>query len=167
LLDIQLPGLDGFAVADFLATRVPAPPPLPDFSRNVSWAGVVLWPVGTVLGLASERVRYGWDSFSSWIPDLVVGLVFIGCRVHARSRNTGTSVLLSAIGLTWFLANFWSDALFIHRGLLVHVLVTYPGWRVRSRLDLAAVTGGYAAAVVLPVWRGENTDRRLCVLFNG
>jgi signal transduction histidine kinase len=119
------------------------------------WARVVLWPVGAAMGLASERAAYGWDSFSSWIPDLIVGLVFTGCGIHALARNRGTAVLLSITGLTWFLANFWNDALFVHRGLLVHLLVAYPGWRVRSRLDLLAVSGGYAAAVFLPVWRSE------------
>lgn len=119
------------------------------------WARVALWPVGAVLGLASERAAYGWDSFSSWIPDLIVGLVFTGCGVHALARNRGSAILLSTTGLTWFLANLWTDALFVHRGLLVHLLVAYPGWRVRSRLDFLAVGGGYAAVVFLPVWRSE------------
>ena len=95
------------------------------------WAGAVLWPAGVVVGLASERVAYGWDAFSRWIPDLVVGLVFIGCGAHVVRRDRGTAVLLAATGFSWFLANFWTDALFFHRGLLVHLLVSYPGWRAR------------------------------------
>ena len=125
-------------------------------SRRVDrWAGVVLWPVGVVVGLASERVAYGWDSFSSWLPDLVVGLVFIGCGVHALRRNRGTALLMAATAFSWFLANFWTDAVFVHRAVVVHLLVAYPGWRARSRLDLAALIGGYAAAVFEPVWRSE------------
>ena len=118
---------------------------------------MVLWPAGVVLGLASERAAFGWDDFSGWIPDLAVGLVFIGCGVQAMARGRGTAVLLVAVGFTWFLANFWIDALFIHRGLLVHLLVTYPGWRPRSRLDVVAVTVGYTAAVFVPVWRNDST----------
>jgi hypothetical protein len=42
-----------------------------------------LWPVGVVVGLVSERSAFGWDDFTRWIPDLVVGLVFVGCGAHA------------------------------------------------------------------------------------
>ena len=129
----------------------------PAFSTRGSdaWAGVVLWPAGVVIGLASEWAAFGWDDLSGWIPDLVVGVVFIGCGVQAMARDRGTAVLLAAVGFTWFLANFWIDAVFLHRGLLVHLLVTYPGWRARSRLDVVAATAGYAAAVFVPVWRSD------------
>lgn len=130
-----------------------------------AWAGVVVWSAGVVIGLASERAAFGWDDFSGWIPDLVVGLVFIGCGVQAMARDRGTAVLLAAAGFTWFLANFWIDALFLHRGLLVHLVVTYPGWRARSRLEVVVVTVGYVAAVFVPVWRSEPTAIVLaCVL---
>ena len=68
-------------------------------------------------------------------------------RARRCPRNRGTAVLLAATGFTWFLANFWTDALFVHRGLLVHLLVAYPGWRPRSRLQLGAVAVGYVAAL--------------------
>lgn len=131
----------------------------PAFSSRGSdaWAGVVLWPAVVVIALASEWAAFGWDDFSSWIPDLVVGLVFIGCGLQAMTRDRGTAVLLAAVGFSWFLANFWIDAVFLHRGLLVHLLVTYPGWRARSRLDVVAATVGYVAAVFVPVWRSEPT----------
>lgn len=118
-------------------------------------SGLILWPAGIVAGLASERAAFGWDGFARWIPDLVVGLVFVGCGVHAMPRNRGTGMLLASAGFTWFLANFWSDALFLHRGVLVHLLVGYPGWRPRSHLAVVAVAVGYVAALVLPVWRSE------------
>ena len=117
--------------------------------------GLILWPAGIVAGLASERAAFGWDGFGRWIPDLVVGLVFVGCGVHAMARNRGTGVLLASAGFTWFLANFWSDALFLHRGVLVHLLVGYPGGRPRSHLEAVAVAVGYVAALVVPVWRSE------------
>jgi signal transduction histidine kinase len=119
------------------------------------WAGVVLWPAGIVIGLASERAAFGWDDFSRWLPDLVVGLVFIGCGVQAMSRSRATAVLLEGVGFSWFLANVWTNALFLHRGLLVQLVVAYPGWRPRSRLDLAAVVAGYVAVSLVPVWRSE------------
>jgi signal transduction histidine kinase len=114
-----------------------------------------LWSVGVVVGLASERLAFGWDDFTRWIPDLVVGLVFVGCGAHAVSRNRGTAMLLAAVGFSWFAANVWPEASFVHRGVLVHLLVAYPGWRPRSPGDVIAVAVGYVAAVVLPVWQSE------------
>ena len=43
----------------------------------------------------------------------------------------------------------------MHRGVLVHLLVAYPGWRPRSPGDVVAVAVGYLAAVVVPVWQNE------------
>jgi signal transduction histidine kinase len=114
-----------------------------------------LWSVGVVVGLASERSAFGWDDLTRWIPDLVVGLVFVGCGAHAVSRSRGTAMLLVAVGLSWFAANVWPEAAFVHRGVLVHLLVAYPGWRPRSPVDVVAVAVGYVTALVLPVWQSE------------
>lgn len=141
----------------------------PDFSIRTreAWAGVVLWSAGVLIGLASEWVAFGWDDLSRWISDFVVGLVLIGCAAWAVARNRGTAALLAATGFAWFLANFWADALFVHRGVLVHLLVTFPGWRVRSRLDAVAVTLGYVAAALVPVWRNEPAAVVLTVSLMG
>ena len=58
LLDIQLPGLDGFAVADHLATRIPAPTVVLTSSRDaVTYGGrVVRAPVA---GFIPERELSG------------------------------------------------------------------------------------------------------------
>jgi signal transduction histidine kinase len=111
------------------------------------WASIALWPIGVAVGLYSERVRYGWLAESYWIPDLVVGLVFIGCGAQSLVRRRDVAMLLAAVGFCWFLANFWPDALFIYRGVLVHAIVCYPGWRPRSRLDLGVVVAGYCFSV--------------------
>jgi signal transduction histidine kinase len=73
---------------------------------------------------------------------------------------------MAATGFSWFLGNFagvgaapvdWvgAHALYVYRGPLVHLVVTYPSGRLSSRLDRAAVAAGYAAAVVTPVWGSE------------
>jgi signal transduction histidine kinase len=114
-----------------------------------------LWSVGVVVGLASERSAFGWDDLTRWIPDLVVGLVFVGCGAHAVSQSRGTAMLLVAVGFCWFAANVWPEVSFVHRGVLVHLVVAYPGWRPRSPVDVGAVAVGYVAALVLPVWQSE------------
>jgi signal transduction histidine kinase len=108
-----------------------------------------------VFGLASEWVAFGWKDPRSWIPDLIVGLAFVGCGAYAWPRSRATGSLLAATGFAWFLGNFATLALYWHRGPLVQLLVTYPDGRPRSRLDLGAVVFGYAAAVVMPIWGDE------------
>lgn len=124
-------------------------------SQGERAAGAALWSAGVVLGLASERVGFGWDDPRGWVPDLVVGLVFVGSGVYALPRSHATGGLLAATGFAWFCGNFGMAALYWHRGPLVHVVVSYPGGRPRSRLDSVAVVVGYGAAIVTPVWRDE------------
>jgi signal transduction histidine kinase len=73
---------------------------------------------------------------------------------------------MAATGFTWFLWNFtkvdmaalaWaaSQLVYLHRGPLVQLVLTYPSGRASSRLARAAVVVGYAAAVITPVWRSE------------
>jgi signal transduction histidine kinase len=117
------------------------------------------------LGVAAESAAFRWDEPGRWIPDLTVGLAFVafGLLALARRRAPEAGLLLAATGVAWFLGNFWSDLLYLHRGPLVHLVIAYPGWRPRSRLDAAAVAAGYAAAVVTPVWQSEGATIGLAV----
>jgi signal transduction histidine kinase len=73
---------------------------------------------------------------------------------------------MAATGFTWFLGNFasvdselisWAAAaaVYLHRGPLFHLLLTYPSGRATSRLTRGAVVLGYAAAVIPPLWRNN------------
>jgi signal transduction histidine kinase len=112
---------------------------------------------GLAFGLASEAVAFERADVRHWLPDLVVGLICIGAGAYAQPRRPGTGGLLAATGFTWFLGNLAPPLLYLHRGPLVHVLITYPGWKPRSHLELAAIAAGYGAAVLDPVWRSDGT----------
>jgi signal transduction histidine kinase len=118
---------------------------------------LLLWPAGALLGLGAESVSFGWDDPRHWIPDLVTGWTLIACGLVAWSQrpDSRTGPLLAATGLSWFLGNFAGGALYLYRGPLVHLLVTFPSGRPSSRREVAAIAVGYAAAVVAPVWRSE------------
>jgi signal transduction histidine kinase len=118
---------------------------------------LLVLPVAVALGLASEAVAYGWDEPQLWVPDLLVGWLFVACGVVVWSRRQarGTGVLMVAVAAAWFAGGFSSVLLYLHRGPLVHLLVAYPGARPRSRLDRTAVVLGYAAALAWPVWRSD------------
>lgn len=128
---------------------------------------MLLWPAGALLGLAAEWVSFGWEDPRHWIPDLVTGWTLIGCGLVAWSRrgDSRSGPLLAATGFSWFLGNFASGALYLYRGPLVHLLVTYPSGRPSSRREVAAVAVGYAAAVVTAVWRSEVVTIVLAVLL--
>jgi hypothetical protein len=128
----------------------------------------LLLPVAAAFGLAAEWSGYGWGDPGHWVADLAVGWCLIGCGLIASARRpeSRSGVLMSATGFAWFLGNFagvgaavvaWvsAHALFLHRGPLFHLLLTYPGgWRP-SRATGAAIAVFYVAAVITPVWKSE------------
>jgi signal transduction histidine kinase len=129
---------------------------------------VLLWPAGALLGLAAEWVSFGWDDPGHWIPDLITGWTLIACGLvgWARRGDSRSGPLLAATGFLWFIGNFTTAVLYLYRGPLVHLLVTYPSGRATSRPELAAVAVGYAAAAT-PVWRSEVATLVLAVLLVG
>jgi signal transduction histidine kinase len=112
---------------------------------------------GITGGVAVDGWAFGVDQPLLWIPDLGVGVVLIvvGTSVAARARGAG--VLFTAAGLAWFAGTVVPVAAYWHRGVLVHLLVAYPGIRPVSRTGWVLVGAGYTAAVVGPVWGDDAT----------
>lgn len=127
------------------------------FSPDRPWraARLILISAGLAVGVAAEHAAYDWDDPRHWIPDLIVGLVYMVAAIVTLPRRPGVGWLLAATGMAWFAGNFDSALQYVHRGPLVHALVAFVGWRVRTRIELMAVVVGYAAAVVAPIWRHE------------
>ena len=121
-------------------------------------AGLVLFPAGLVVGILAERAAFDWDDPRQWVPDLVVGLTFVGAAVVTVPRYPGSGWLLAATGFGWFLGNFDAALQYVHRGPLVHALVVFVGVRARTRIELVAVVVGYLAAVIAPIWRDDATS---------
>ena len=121
----------------------------------------VIWLVlGAVwVGVLSEAWVYDVDEPQLWLPDLLAGWTLCGSGIlaWATRRAKGVGVLLGAAGITWFLA-LSPPLLFLHRGPLVHLLVTYPGWRPRSRLEATAVTTGYVSAIAPALWANDTVS---------
>jgi hypothetical protein len=113
-----------------------------------------------------------------WAPDLLAGWTMIACGLIGWSRRpqSRSGALLAAAGFAWFAPNYaatevtalaWisAHALYLYRGPLVHLVLTYPTGRAVRRLDRAAVAAGYAVAVITPVWADETATIVLaCVL---
>lgn len=142
------------------------------------WFRLLLCPAGALFGIAAEWMFFDWGEPRYWVPDLLTGWALIACGLVAWSRRpeSRSGPLLTATGFSWFLGNFanagftpvdWlgAHALYVYRGPLVHLLVTYPSGRLVSRLDRAAVAVGYSAALVTPVWRSEIATALLAPLL--
>ncbi len=140
--------------------------------------GLLLWPAGAVLGLVAVWVAYGWAKPLQWIPDLAVGWAFMACGLVAAARrpDSRSGALMVATGFAWFLGNFSSAAvgplawlagngIYLHRGILVHLLLAYPSGRLSSRPARMAVGVGYVAALVAPVWDSETATIALSLLL--
>jgi signal transduction histidine kinase len=126
---------------------------------------LLLLPVGVLVGVAAEAAAFGFGDPLRWVPDLVVGWTFIGCGLLTRGRRPEslTGLLMVATGFTWFFGNFShvdaavvagaaSYAILLHRGPLVHLILSYPEGRLASNASRLTVGAGYAAALVTPVW---------------
>jgi signal transduction histidine kinase len=89
--------------------------------------------------------------------DFAVGVTLIGLGILAwdRRRDSLAGALLAAAGLTWFLGDFADWALYLHRGVLIHLLLSYPRGRLRSRAEYAAVASGYVYAGAYPADRND------------
>ena len=92
--------------------------------------------------------------------DLAVGLLFVVCGlVIWIRRESRAGPLFVAVGVFWFLgtfaasgvsgyADFGAIFLTLHRGPLVHALLSYPSGRLERRLERAAVAVAYVLSVV-------------------
>jgi signal transduction histidine kinase len=123
------------------------------------WRILTLSILGGTLGLVAETAADGLGDPGQWIPDLLVGWTFVagGLAGWWRRPGSGTGPLLAATGYAWFLGSFHGGvlgpiALFaLHRGPLIHCVLSFPSWRPSSRLDRTTVAAGYVAATVTPV----------------
>src|SRR3954453_2258250 len=119
--------------------------PSPRFSAEASvWA---VGAAGVALGIAAESSFYGWSDARHWAADLVTGWCLISCGLIGWwRRGSPSATLLAAGGFAWFLGNFNASALFLHRGLLVAAVLTYPSGRTAGRAERVAVVAVSVAA---------------------
>jgi signal transduction histidine kinase len=139
-----------------------------------------LWPAGAALGILAEQAYFGWGDARHWIPDLVTGWSLIACGLVGWSRRpeSRSGALMAATGFAWFAGNFatvgpgpldWLAAhgLYLYRGPLFHLVLSYPRGRLAGRVERSAVAVGYVAAIVTPASRNGTATIVLASLLVG
>jgi signal transduction histidine kinase len=128
---------------------------------------LLLWPAGAALGVVGELVYFGFGDPGEWLADIAVGWTLIACGLLAWSRRPASrsGALLAATGFGWFAANFSDQALYLHRGPLIHLALSYPNGRLGDRLERTVVAGAYVVALIPEVWRSEKATLVLAGLI--
>jgi signal transduction histidine kinase len=119
---------------------------------------LALLAVGIALGAAAEWLFHASTPGLGLIAaDFVVGIVLIVCGLVAWERRPESrcGLLMLLAGSTWFLGNLSAVLVYLHRGPLVQLLLSYPTGRLRSRLAKTVVVLAYVDAAVEPLARSD------------
>ncbi len=116
------------------------------------WLPPAVAAVGVAFGLAAEWAAYDSDAGLA-AADLVVGCVLVAAGAAAWSKRPDSRVglLLCLAGYAWFLGTLFAPALYLHRGFLVHAVLSYPTGRVSSRFVGAVVVASYGDSAIEPL----------------
>jgi signal transduction histidine kinase len=117
---------------------------------------LALLPVAAGFGMVAEWAS--WDGqLAEAAGDFAVGCVLITCGVIASDRRPESRIgsLMALSSFAWFAGTLIGPAAYLHRGPLVHLQLSYPSGRLRSRLAGAVVAAAYVDAAVEPLARSD------------
>jgi len=80
------------------------------------------------------------------LADAGVGVVLLGCGVVTGLRHRRIGLVMATAGVAWFLGYLAPALVFLHRGPMVHLHISYPTGRLRRPLAVLTVVGAYLAA---------------------
>jgi len=97
------------------------------------------------------------------VGDAVAGAALLGAGAVAAvtRRGRGSGALLVAGGVAWFAGTLWPALVFIHRGLLVHLVLAYPRLWPRSLPAAGIIAVGYVCALVTSAARSAEISLAL------
>src|SRR6266545_8242536 len=123
---------------------------------------IALVVAGSAGGLALEVVFYDAQLGSALTAaDFLVGFAFVASGAVARERRPESRVGILALvtGDAWFVGNVGTPLLYLHRGPLIHLCLSYPTGRLRSRVARAVVAFAYVDGAI------EQLARNAAVTF--
>ncbi|WP_329332811.1 hypothetical protein OG252_00545 [Streptomyces sp. NBC_01352] len=83
-----------------------------------------------------------------YLADAAVGTVLLGSGAVAWTgrRRSRVGLLMAVAGVCWFLGSVVPGLVFLHRGPLVHLHLSYPTGRLHRRSTAVVVAAAYVAA---------------------
>lgn len=120
-----------------------------------------------LVGTGVEYVANGLVRPRVWLPDLAVGAVFLLSGWFVRRRSVSVAALLALVGITWFAGALIPGLVFLHRGPVIHLLVTYPKGRPVGAREVAFVVSGYASSASVALGTSEAWTLVLAGLLAG
>lgn len=98
------------------------------------------------------------------LADVAVGVVLLACATLTALRQRRVGLIMAAVGVTWFLGSLVPALVFLHRGPMVHLHISYPTGRLRRSLAVVTVAAAYVAAVFDTVARNPWLTAGLAIL---
>ena len=99
------------------------------------------------------------------VADTIVGLVLLGAAAATAPRQRRVGLVMAAASVTWFLGSLASPLLFLHRGPMVQLHISYPTGRLRRPLAVGAVAVAYVAALFDSLARNAWLTGALAILI--
>src|SRR3954469_1242815 len=96
-----------------------------------------------------------------------VSLVAVGGVALTRRPARATGVLIAATGAAWLAGSAVDALVFLHRGPLFHLLLSYSRVQVEGRPRQALVAAGYLTAAVEPLGASDAVTVVMCILVAG
>jgi signal transduction histidine kinase len=116
------------------------------------WPWTLVLAAGLALGVAAEWTAYAGDPAATAADAAVgIGLLASGQLARAGRKQSRVGAVLTASGFAWFLGTFGGWLLYLHRGVLAHLILSFPEGRLPSRAGRAQVIAGYGYAAIYPV----------------
>jgi signal transduction histidine kinase len=106
-----------------------------------------LWPAGVAVGIAAESIGRpplpGLDAATGFV------MIALGLLLWQARPRFAVAAIMTAAGFAWFLGTLAGWAVYLHRGPLAQLMLTYPARRLwpASRLEHVGVVCAYAYAV--------------------
>ena len=119
-------------------------------ARVAAFKGRVGAVVGAALAAAlSIQVLVEADDSLAATADVAIGWVLLasGAAAWERRPQSRTGMLLVATGAAWFLGTVFPPAIYLHRALLAHTILSYPTGRLTGRPAQVVVMASYVAAL--------------------
>jgi signal transduction histidine kinase len=107
------------------------------------------------IGVEWWGFRDGDDAILT-VADGAVAVVLMSCAIVmiTRRRTRRLGLIIGLAGATWLAGAVYASAVYLHRGPLAHLHLSYPTGRLRRRPAAVAVIAAYAGGM----WAGQ-TDR--------